>query len=403
MFNFEKKPSRIILRYQSYNLMQQVSMKWVFVKFRKSEQIEVHRAFFLRKENLKTEFSLMPENDDGMEFVIAKIDGDYYHFNQKILGINNNLYIHKDVSIDNELFLSKQNISIFRAINRITDEDVYIGGSADNAIPEEEFILLLKDLPNSYEIKLYAETKTREAIKDYLVAKKDIEKQYLNYINKKGVKVGVDIKRSFADIETQKYEDMLAKLNHMLGAKVLENKWQEKILHIITFLYPKYINVFKEVYVWDSYNSKYRRIDLMLVDSAGNIDIIEIKSPSNNSIIGKKQYRDNYTPHYELSNTVMQVEKYIFYLNKWGKRGEEELTEKYESQLPTGLKIKITNPNGIIIMGRSHNLTDEQQKQDFEIIKRKYKNVIDIMTYDDLIERLEMTLESWRIYNKQSQ
>ena len=403
MFYFKKEPSRIILIYKYYNLMQRGSMKWIFVKFRKSEQIEVHsRVFFLRKENLKIEFSLIPENDDGMEFVIAQIDGDYYRFDQEILGINNNLYIHKDVSIDNELFLSKRNISIFRAINRITDEDVYIGGSADNAIPEEEFILLLKDLPNSYEIKLYAETKTREAIKDYLVAKKDIEKQYLNYINKKGVKVGADIKRSFADIETQKYEDMLKKLNHMLGAKVLENKWQEKILHIITFLYPKYINVFKEVSIRDSYKPTYRRIDLMLVDSSGNIDIIEIKSPSNNSIIKKKKYRDNYTPHNELSDTVMQVEKYIFYLNKWGKIGEDELTKKYKSQLPPGLKIKITNPNGIIIMGRSHNLTDEQ-KQDFEIIKRKYKNVIDIMTYDDLIERLKMTLESWRIYNKQSQ
>jgi hypothetical protein len=35
-------------------------------------------------------------------------------------------------------------------------------------------------------------------------------------------------------------------------------------------------------------------------------------------------------------------------------------------------------------MGRTVGLSEEQI-QDFEVIKRKYKNVIDIITYDDLI------------------
>ena len=40
-------------------------------------------------------------------------------------------------------------------------------------------------------------------------------------------------------------------------------------------------------------------------------------------------------------------------------------------------------------MGREDRLT-EDQKKDFEIIKRKYKNVIDILTYDDLLRRLHI-------------
>lgn len=76
----------------------------------------------------------------------------------------------------------------------------------------------------------------------------------------------------------------------------------------------------------------------------------------------------------------MQIEKYIFYLNKWGKKGEEVLTKKYKDELPKGFSIKITNPGGIIIMGRENNLSPSQ-KQDFEVIKRKYKNVLDIITY----------------------
>ena len=34
----------------------------------------------------------------------------------------------------------------------------------------------------------------------------------------------------------------------------------------------------------------------------------------------------------------------------------------------------------------------EEQKKDFEITKRKYKNIIDIITYDDLLHRLETTI-----------
>jgi hypothetical protein len=39
-------------------------------------------------------------------------------------------------------------------------------------------------------------------------------------------------------------------------------------------------------------------------------------------------------------------------------------------------------------MSRETNLTSEQ-KLDFEIVKRKYKNVVDILTYDNLMERID--------------
>lgn len=91
----------------------------------------------------------------------------------------------------------------------------------------------------------------------------------------------------------------------------------------------------------------------------------------------------------------MQVEKYIFYLNKWGKKGEESLARHYKNDIADGFKIRVTNPGGIIIMGRNKRMSIAQQ-QDFEVIKRQYKNVIDIITYDDLIQRLEFTIAQWR-------
>jgi hypothetical protein len=44
-------------------------------------------------------------------------------------------------------------------------------------------------------------------------------------------------------------------------------------------------------------------------------------------------------------------------------------------------------------MGREKGLSDVQ-KNDLEIIKRKYKNIMDIITYDDLIRRIKNIIES---------
>ena len=40
-------------------------------------------------------------------------------------------------------------------------------------------------------------------------------------------------------------------------------------------------------------------------------------------------------------------------------------------------------------MGRDEGLSEEQ-KNDFEVIRRKYRNVVDIITYDDLLGRLKV-------------
>lgn len=64
--------------------------------------------------------------------------------------------------------------------------------------------------------------------------------------------------------------------------------------------------------------------------------------------------------------------------------------------MPKNFQIHITNPAAIIIMGRKVGLSKEQL-QDFEVIKRKYKNVVDIITYDDLLNRLNSIIEQLEI------
>jgi hypothetical protein len=172
----------------------------------------------------------------------------------------------------------------------------------------------------------------------------------------------------------------------------LEKDWQKKILELLLFIFPKYIAVLENVHVKDFYSKPGkvtdRYIDLMLVDANGNIDIIEVKRPFDNALLSRNKYRDNHTPRTELAGSVMQSEKYLFHLNKWGQAGEREIYEKRKSELPVGMELKITNPKSMILLGRDNDFTGEQ-RFDFEIIRRKYANMIDIMTYDDLLRRLE--------------
>ena len=40
-------------------------------------------------------------------------------------------------------------------------------------------------------------------------------------------------------------------------------------------------------------------------------------------------------------------------------------------------------------MGRTNDLKDSNQRLDFEIIKRHYSNVVDVISYDELVQRLD--------------
>jgi hypothetical protein len=187
---------------------------------------------------------------------------------------------------------------------------------------------------------------------------------------------------------------ILDKLESMLKQQTgySELQWQEEILTIITLIYPKYVYAFKNVQLKRKDQTDLY-VDILLVDSGGYADILEIKKPFESIIITHATYRDNHIPYRELTGTVMQIEKYIYHLNRWGADDEKFLTQKL-SGLPQGFEVKLTSPGGLVIMGRDYNLNVEQ-KGDFEVVKRKYKNIMDILTYDELLRRLRFMIEMW--------
>ena len=83
----------------------------------------------------------------------------------------------------------------------------------------------------------------------------------------------------------------------------------------------------------------------------------------------------------------MQAEKYLANLERWGNDGERAIAKRIHLD-----RVTIRTPKTILILGRTAELDNDQKKSDFEIIRRKFANVIDVLTYDDLIARLENLL-----------
>ncbi len=324
------------------------------------------------------------------------IEDQYYKIYPNVLVDELEIYLHKDLNVDIDFFLAESKISVFGKIAELVNEDLIIGGELPDCIPAEEFNTLLKNFPTTHEKKLYAQARISAVLRNYFDSTKDAETLFIKYRNKKPSLIKNKLRRAFSEYEIDKYQTIYEKLKSMLDDEedFSEAQWQKEIIDILLMLYPKYIAVFDNVHI-KADNQKNKYLDYLFVDANGHIDIVEIKKPFDNAIMTGNLYRGNHIPLKELSGTVMQLEKYIYYLNRWGQRGEKKLIDKYGKYLPNGFEIHITNPKGLIIMGRENNLS-KAQKSDFEVVKRKFKNVIDILSYDDLIQRLKFTIEQIR-------
>ena len=366
--------------------------KWLRDKLEEIDEASICASIFHVTRERLVEFN-EKDSDYGEEdyvFRIGVISAGYYCIDSDVLGINYDLGIHVSISLERKTFCAVRNISIFRRLNDFGLDSLTIGGEEEGALPAEIFYQLLNKFPNSYELERYAKARISSIIRNHLPIEKDFQVRYENYLNKKESHQGTQLLEVLTPYESGKFGDLVKKMEDMLehSSSYSEKQWQDEILQIVLFIFPRYIHAFKEGVVNDSWANKYRRVDFLLLDASGFIDVIEIKKPSDQHLITSNCYRENHVPLRELSGTIMQVEKYLYHFNRWGPAGEKVLKKKYKSTLSENLEIKIVNPSGYIIMGRDEGLTEEQMN-DFEVIRRKYRNVLDIITYDDLLRRLK--------------
>lgn len=337
--------------------------------------------------------------DEVFRFKIGEKKGKYYFLNKEIFDIKYDFAYFEDllenntIKLKDEMFVQGRYVSVVEKIISSVQHDVFIvndGGEHNNGmVPVSSYLALIKSFPNPREIWLYKRAVVTSMIGMFFDNQDGI-KAYNKFVSKHRDFNINSIDKINASFDIEKYKLIITEIKQMLNGNYSEAQWQKKLLPLICLLYPKYVLCLEKVKIKDAPNH-YRELDYLLIDSAGNADIIELKKPFEQCILRKSPYRDNYVPGYELTGCIQQVQKYLFYLNTY-KIDNETLIQEHKKNELHGLKIKLINPKGLVFCGRSNEF-NEQQRQDYEIIKRQYNSLIDILSYDEIIERLENAIK----------
>jgi len=404
MLNFKTTATGVELEYEKDRWG---SGNWVWNELTTHNEVRLSRVFcFDRKDLLNPPVPPQDPNDYKYRFQLGSFNGSYLEIPGRILDIKNDVHIDRAVKVSRATFVAERNVSIFGRLSALLDhaDPIVIGGALPNAIPQDVFEELVKKFPNSHELDRYADARVYTILSEYLDGMKDARGRYDAYLNKKSKALPGTAKLDLSvleKLEIEKYILIRGIISDALVTKknLSENEWQKLMLQFLLLLFPKYIMVLENIPIHDYYSDPAKKteryIDIGLLDANGNLDVIEVKKPFDDKILRKSQYRGNSIPTTELSGSIMQAEKYLFHLSKWGVQGENALNTRYAAKLPAGMKIRISNPKAIIIVGRDQiggSRMSGSQLLDFEVIKRKYANMMDIITYDDLLRRLNHTI-----------
>ena len=360
----------------------------------------IKNTFYVEKKDL-----LSVEENELYEkticFSIGQKKGEYIKLNKDIFGVKNNFYFLASIEFEKKLFIAYQNISILNKIDNLIDFDFYVGieNNHEIEIPYDLYLELIKKFPNSTELKYYANRRISTVLKEVLPQFDKYETIYDKYISSyKQLSFSenkYEKNSKNLEIKLDQFTTALGELKSLLNDTGHSEKyWQTKICSILQLIYPKYI-LYKREMQFKGIDDYDKQPDFVLVDANGFIDILEIKKPNIQILTKEASYRNNYVPVRNLSGSVQQIEKYLYCLNRLDPDKDVFFLTLQES-LPQNVKPIALNPQGILLLGRSNQFND-QQRNDFELIKRQYKHITDIMTYDDLVIRLENIVNSLKL------
>lgn len=356
--------------------------------------VSIKHTFWVTKDLLCEDVEEYDDWEESLRFYIGSVGEAYTQLNSEVFSTDHSFYFGNEIKLKPEMFTAYRNISIIRKIDEVIERDFYIGGDWENhnGISKETFDELLEKFPKTAELDKYAHKRIASIIKDYFPECDKYEVIYEKFVESKNSSYASSvsaISKFNVQIELKQFTVAYQELMDMLNRyeAIDEKQWQEKIHNILQLLYPKYICCAREIKFYGGKNDK--QPDFLLVDANGFVDILEIKKADVRVLT---QYRNNYVAAREISGAVQQIEKYIFCLNSSDK-AKEDVSKKLIEFLPEGVEVKTVNPQGILLAGRSNKFNREQQK-DFELIKRQYKHVADVMTYDDLAQRLRNIIAS---------
>lgn len=378
--------------------------RFIFEHFSKYGYCQIKRTFYVNKDLIKSNID-DSDSEETLSFCIGHIQDGFIEINKKVIDTKHRFFFSEKIQLKQNMFIAVHNISILGEIDDVIDEDFYVvnGENHIKGIPIEAYNNLIKCFPKKTELEYYSYSRISNLLREWFPECDKYQAVYEQFIEKKNKQLVIKNKEHFSRsnnaIELAQFSTAKEELEEMLSRPkgVIEKEWQERIHSIIQLLYPQYIYGAREIR-FKGIDKNDKQPDFILVDTNGFVDILEIKNPDVRLITKQASYRNNYVPVKELSGAVQQIEKYIYCLTSI-ENSQKTVLEKLRDGLPEGVNPQVVSPKGMLLIGRSKDF-NEQQKRDFEIIKRQYKNIADIMTYDDLLKRISNIVSSLEMKNR---
>lgn len=192
-----------------------------------------------------------------------------------------------------------------------------------------------------------------------------------------------DAKRKLFRFAKIKIDDIaisqiIGEFKELLQKNASEAKWGVHLKRNLFLIDSKYIKVIPEINVM---LAGARKVDFGLVDSQGYMDIFEIKKPST-ALLAKSQDRGNYYWSTDAIKALVQAEKYLHN----AERKASSLTEDIKRE--KDISVEIIRPRAFVLLGQRSQLDNKNKKEDFQVLRKSLKN-IEIILYDELLERIE--------------
>ena len=319
---------------------------------------------------------------------IGSFENGIYKISGDVLSSDYSLYIRPNFKItDIRWFVSSYGSKVMKTILETIGSDVTVGDE-EGDLSLSVLQSVISQFPTKTEIKHYIETRISKIVSEDLQLAKDHEAAFQSYMDKRR-KVPIIEFRDIDEYDLEKFsfleEQMVYMLNHQ--DEYDETDWQIRIMDIVCIIFPQYILASREKTLTEVFGHN-KRVDFLLVDSSGYIDVLEIKKPDVPLLRNNPDSHNNIVPTIRFSNCVMQVETYLHSLMISTNDKLSKITEKLRQESGTDIRLSVLNPRGLIIMGYFEEELSDHQILALEILRRQYSHIADIITYNDLLTRI---------------
>lgn len=170
----------------------------------KSEREKIERAVEADEDLEESEHD-DPFDPEIISFILGRLVADYYRIDKAKITRNHDVYLHTSMKLDIKLFVSHRHISVFAKLAQFLQRDIFVGGEAENTIPEQIMWDLIKRFPNTHQKDLYEGSVITSLIRDYVDNIPDYRAKYEKYINKRKTVKASDLGHILKDQELHKF------------------------------------------------------------------------------------------------------------------------------------------------------------------------------------------------------